>query len=108
MFCIYAGPPVLVSKQTQTVTVNVSAEVTLNCTVSSSPDPVYTWLIPDSCSYCSPISSDSVLIFTTDNTTYSGKYTCVAENEHGNLSMTFNVTVISKQSIEQLTIFDLL
>ena len=92
----FLGPPVLLSQQNQTTIINVSEEVMLNCSVSSLPDPMYTWFIPDSCSSCPNTSNNSVLIFTAENITDSGEYICVAENEHGNLSVSFNVTVISK------------
>ena len=90
------GPPVLVSKQNQTVTVSVGEEVTLNCTVSASPDPVYSWSFPDSCSSCPNTSNDSVVIFTAEDITDSGEYTCVAENQYGILLVTFNIIVIGK------------
>ena len=89
----YTGPPVLVSKQNQTVIVNVKEEVALNCSASSVPDPVYSWSFPHSCSSCPNTSSKNILTFIA---TDSGEYTCVAENEYWNLSVTFNVTVISK------------
>ena len=92
---LYTGPPVLVSKQNQTVIVNINEEATLNCSVSSVPDPVYNWSIPHSCSTCPNTSNDSVLVFTAEDND-SGEYTCVAENQYGNLSVTFYVTVISK------------
>ena len=88
----------LVSKQNQTVTVNVSEEVILNCTVSASPDLVYSWSFPDSCSSCPNTSNDSVLIFTAKDITDSGEYTCVAENEYRIISIRFSVHVISKYS----------
>ena len=81
----YAGPPMLLSKSDQIVRVNVSEEVVLNCSVSSSPDPVYSWSFPDSCSSCPNTSNDSVLIFTAEDVTDSGEYTCVAENQYGKL-----------------------
>ena len=90
---LYTGPPVLVSKQNQTIIVNVKEEVALNCSVSSVPDPVYSWSFPESCSSCPNTSSKNILTFIA---TDSGEYTCVAENEYGNLLVTFNVTVISK------------
>ena len=91
-----SGSPELISDQNQTVTVKVSEEVILNCTVSASPDPVYSWSFPDSCSSCPNTSNDSVLIFTAEDITDSGEYTCVAENKYGNISMTFDVTGTSK------------
>ena len=93
---LFAGPPILVSKRDQTVMVSVSEELILNCTASASPDPVYSWSFPDSCLSCPNTSSDSVLIFTVEDITDSGEYNCVAENEYGNISITFNVSVISK------------
>ena len=96
----YTGPPVLVSKQNQTVIVNVKEEVKLNCSMSSVPDPVYSWSFPHSCSSCPNTSNDSVVIFTAEDITDSGEYTCVAENQYGNLSVTFYVTVTSKQLTE--------
>ena len=80
----------------QTVMVNVSDVVLLNCSTSSSPDPVYSWSIPDSCSSCPNTSNESVLIFTAEDITDSGVYTCVAENEHGDVTVTFTVTVTGK------------
>ena len=76
----------LLSNQNQTLMVNVSEEVILNCTVSASPDPVYSWSFPDSSSSCPNTSNDSVLIFTAEDITDSGVYTCVAENKYGNIS----------------------
>ena len=93
---IVSGSPELITEQNKEVTVSVGEEVILNCTVSASPDPVYTWSFPDSCSSCPNTSNDSVVIFTAEDITDSGEYTCVAENQYGNLSVTFNVTVISK------------
>ena len=93
---IVSGSPELITEQNKEVTVSVGEEVILNCTVSASPDPVYTWSFPDSCSSCPNTSNDSVVIFTAEDITDSGEYTCVAENHYGNLSVTFNITVISK------------
>ena len=90
------GPPESLSQPILTVILNVSEEVILNCTVSASPDPVYSWSFPHSCSSCPNISNDSVVIFTAEDITDSGEYTCVAENNHGNLSMNFIVIVIRK------------
>ena len=95
IYMLYTGPPMLVSKQNQTVIVNVNEEVALNCSVSSLPDPVYNWSMPQSCSSCPNTSNNSVLIFTAEDKN-SGEYTCVAENQAGNLSVTFYVAIISK------------
>ena len=81
--------------QNRTVEVNVSEEVILNCTVSSSPDPVYSWFIPDSCSSCPKFNNDSVLILSVD-ITYSGDYMCIAENEYGNVTMYNAINVLCK------------
>ena len=93
---MHAGPPEFPHQHNQTVMVNVSEEVILNCTVLSSPDPVYSWSFPHSCSSCPNTSNDSVLIFTADNITNSGEYTCVAENKYGNVSKEFTVHVNCK------------
>ena len=99
-YCNYVfvlGSPELIVDKIEAVTeVNVGEDVILNCTASGSPDPVYSWSFPDSCSSCPNTSNDSVLILTAEDVTDSGEYTCVAENTYGNLSVTFNVTVTSK------------
>ena len=94
------GGPELLFQQNSTVVANVSEEVILNCTVSASPDAVYSWSFPHSCLSCPNNSNDSVLIFTAEDITNSGEYTCIAENEYGNLSVIFHVTVTSKSSID--------
>ena len=88
----YTGPPTLVSISDQIVRVNVSEEMVLNCSVSSSPDPAYIWSIPKNCSFCSHSYNHSVLSFIADSTD-SGEYICTAENKHGNISIVFNVFV---------------
>ena len=98
----YAGPPILLSKSDQIVRVNVSEEVVLNCSVSSSPDPVYSWSFPDSCSSCPNTSNDSVLIFTAEDVTDSGEYTCVAENQYGKITQKFSLHIICKSHIHTL------
>ena len=80
------------------MTISVHEEVILNCTVLASPDPVYSWSFPDSCSSCPNISNDSVLTFIAKDTTDNGEYICTAENRYGNLSITFNIIVTSKLS----------
>ena len=92
---VHVGPPELLFEQNQIITVNVSEEVILNCTVSVSPDPVYSWSFPESCSSCPNTSNDSALIFTAEITN-SGDYICVVENRHGNLSLSFMVIAVCK------------
>ena len=77
--------------------VSVSEQVILNCTASASPDPVYSWSFPDSCSSCPNTSNinDSIYTFIADIIS-GGDYTCVAENEHGRLSIAFVVIVMCK------------
>ena len=75
--------------------VNISEQVVLNCTVSSSPDPVYNWSIPDTCSSCQPTNNDSVMIFTADITD-SGEYVCDAKNEYGNVTIYFDFRIACK------------
>ena len=64
----------------------------LNCTVSSLPDPVYSWFIPGNCSSCPHFNNYSILTFTADKTD-SGEYICAAGNIHGNISVIFNIFV---------------
>ena len=89
------GPPELFLPQNKTVEVNVSEEVVLNCSASSSPDPVYSWSIPDSCSSCPKVSNESVLKFTA-NISSKGDYICVAENNYGTATKQITLNVICK------------
>ena len=94
LYRLIIGPPELLFEQNQTVMLNVSEQVVLNCTVSSSPDPVYNWSIPGNCLSCPHINNDSVMIFTADITD-SGEYGCKAKNKYGSVQMTFRVTISS-------------
>ena len=72
-------------------------QVTLNCSVSSSPDPIYNWSIAGSCSTHPQQHNSNITMFTADITvTDTGKYVCVAENEYGNVSKEFIVHVNCK------------
>ena len=75
--------------------VNVSDEMILNCTVSASPDPVYSWSFPDSCSSC-PYYQNSNVMFLNANVNDSGEYVCMASNEYGNTVKEFGVNVNCK------------
>ena len=75
--------------------VNISDEMILNCTASASPDPVYSWAFPKSCSYCPHYHNKSIMFLNAD-VTDSGKYVCMARNEYGNVSQEFNVHVNCK------------
>ena len=98
--CYFIGPPTLLFEQNQTVMVNVSDQAILNCTVSSSPDPVYTWSIPDSCLSCPKNSSDNMITFTTSFTDIGNHlFTCNANNNYGNITIRFTVHVICKNYI---------
>jgi len=92
---LFIGSPDLLFRQNQTMMVNISEQVVLNCTVSSSPDPVYNWSTPDTCSSCPHTNNDSVMIFTA-NITDSGVYGCTAGNVYGNIQMTFTVNINCK------------
>jgi len=72
---IFTGSSQLLSRQNETLIVNVSQQVILNCTASSSPDPVYNWSFPDSCSSCPQLQHSNVLNFTADIID-SEKYIC--------------------------------
>ena len=91
----FTGPPEFPHKHNQTVMVNVSEEVILNCTVSASPDPIYSWSMPDSCSSCPQSHNKSVMILNVD-VTDSGGYICIAKNDYGNVSKEFRVHVNCK------------
>ncbi|XP_048047267.1 muscle, skeletal receptor tyrosine-protein kinase-like isoform X2 [Megalobrama amblycephala] len=67
-----------------TETINISKEVTLNCTVKANPAPTYTW---DSEHLKEKITS-SVL---TSSTLSPGNYTCIATNSQGSVSKVFIV-----------------
>ena len=77
-------------------------QVVLNCTVSSSPDPVYNWSIPDTCSSCPHTNNDSIMIFTADITDIGG-FVCEAGNEYGGVYMSFTVILASKHTIHCYT-----
>ena len=90
-----SGPPEFPHEHNETVMVNISEEMILNCTVSASPDPVYSWSFLDSCSSCPRSHNKSVMILNAD-VTNSGEYTCIAKNEYGNVSKEFRVHVNCK------------
>ena len=93
---IVAGSPKFPPEQTnQRIMVNVSDEIILNCTVSASPDPVYSWLFPDSYSSCPHYHNKSVILLNA-KVTDSGEYVCIARNEYGNVLQEFNVHVNCK------------
>ena len=75
--------------------VNINEEVILNCSASSSPHSVYTWLIPRGCSSCQTHSNNSAVTFIA-NIFNSGDYICVAENYFGSITKQITVNVICK------------
>ena len=92
---VLTGPPQLLSPQNETLIVNLSEEITLNCSTSASPDPVYSWSIPGLCSPCPQPHNNRVMNFTA-NFTNSGKYVCVVENQYGSVSKEFIIHVNCK------------
>ena len=92
-------PPELLIEQFQTVTVSSGQQVVLNCTVSSSPDLMYNWSIPYTCSSCPHNNNDSVMIFTADITD-NGEYVCKAKNRYGATQITFTVEVLGISFIQ--------
>ena len=100
VFIIAGSPEFPPEHANQIMMVNVNNEMILNCTLSASPDPVYSWSFPDSCSSCPNATNKGVLIFTAEDVNDSGEYICVVENEYGNISITFDVSVVSKYLCE--------
>jgi len=95
LYLYYKGPPELLFEQNQTVIVFHGEQVVLNCTMSSLPDPVYNWSIPDTCLSCPHTNNDSVMIFTADIAD-SLEFVCEARNKYGGVYMLFTVAVASK------------
>ena len=93
---IAIGPPALTLPQNNTMEVNVSKEVILDCSASAWPDPVYTWFMPDSCSSCPKFWNESVMTFTVNSTSDSGDYICVAENDYGTDAKQIAIKVLCK------------
>ena len=94
------GPPKFSLEQNQIVRINVSEQVILNCTVSASPDPVYNWSFPNSCSSCPRNSTDNLMIFSTNFTDIGGHlFRCNATNNYGSITITFIVYVLCKNYI---------
>ena len=100
------GPPQLLLPQNRTVEVNVTEEMVLNCSASSSPDPVYTWSIPHSCSSCPDFSNNSVITFTADIFS-NGNYICVAENNYGSATKHVTISVLCEiLSVCQVSLYN--
>ena len=92
---VLTGAPQLLSQQNETLIVNVSEEVTLNCSASASPDPIYSWSFPGLCSSCPQLHNNSIMTFTA-NLTVTGRHVCVAKNQYGNVSKDFIIHVNCK------------
>ena len=91
------GAPKLLFQQNQTVWINISEQIILNCTVSSSPDPVYSWYIPNSCSSCPRNANNNILSFTTNFTDLgSHLFRCNATNSYGSITISYTVHVLCK------------
>ena len=92
---ICVGPPEFLSPQNETIEVNIDEEVILNCSASSSPHSVYTWIIPSGCSSCQKHSNNSSVTFIA-NISSSRDYICVAGNDYGSITKQIGVNVICK------------
>jgi len=69
----------------------VGAEVTLNCSASGSPPPVYSWLSAHTLQ--DTLTEEAVL---TSSTLLPGTYTCTASNRLGSKSKRFLLKARSK------------
>ena len=75
--------------------VDINEEVILNCSASSSPHSVYTWIIPSGCSSCQKHRNNSTVTFIA-NISSSGGYICIAGNDYGSITKQIAVNVICK------------
>ena len=92
---ICVGPPEFYLQQNESMEVNTNEEVILNCSASSSPPSVYTWIIPSVCSSCQKHSNNSTVTFIA-NISNSGKYICEAENDYGSITKQITINVFCK------------
>lgn len=76
----------------------VSDQVILDCSESSLEYPTYNWSIPDTCTSCPHVNTDSLMMFTADMAD-SGEYTCEATNQYEKVLITFVVSVTGKQNL---------
>uniref|UniRef100_A0A3Q1JIF5 Ig-like domain-containing protein n=1 Tax=Anabas testudineus TaxID=64144 RepID=A0A3Q1JIF5_ANATE len=86
-------PPVFLSPETEVLDFIAGAEITLNCTATGNPTPVYSWLSSHPVHENKRLEDDSVL---TSSTLLPGTYTCTASNTLEKKSKQFIVKAKSK------------
>ncbi|XP_055366987.1 uncharacterized protein si:ch211-66e2.5 [Betta splendens] len=84
-------PPMFLSPEPEVLDLVAGAEITLNCTATGNPTPVYSWL--SSHPVQERIEDEAVL---TSSTLLPGTYTCVASNKLEKKSKQFIVKAKSK------------
>ncbi|XP_069802495.1 intercellular adhesion molecule 5-like [Dendropsophus ebraccatus] len=72
--------------------------LSITCRSDGSPDPTYSWLIPNNAGVTYSPDNSTVIIHTA-TLAQSGTYTCVARNKHGNANAKQEVTVVSNVNI---------
>ncbi|XP_028267964.1 hemicentin-2 [Parambassis ranga] len=77
--------PTLISPEPEVLDFTEGAEVTLNCTATGNPSPVYSW---------SPVMVDEAVI--TSSSLLPGTYTCTALNTLGKKSKQFTIKATTK------------
>ncbi|XP_035603478.2 hemicentin-1-like isoform X2 [Oncorhynchus keta] len=78
-------PPTFSRPEAETLDIRVGEEITLNCTATGSPTPLYRWQ-----------SSDFQEALFTPPSEVPGTYTCTAYNQIGKISKTFTVNLKPK------------
>lgn len=83
LILIFSDPPSFLSPEAETLDIGVGDEITLNCTATGSPSPVYSWQSSDPKEKMEdqPVFTSSSLL--------PGTYTCISSNKIGKKSKQF-------------------
>lgn len=83
LILIFSDPPSFLSPEAETLDISVGDEITLNCTATGSPSPVYSWQSSDPKEKMEdqPVFTSSSLL--------PGTYTCISCNKIGKKSKQF-------------------
>nr|XP_046160389.1 hemicentin-1-like [Oncorhynchus gorbuscha] len=76
-------PPSFLSPEAETLDIGMGDEITLNCTATGSPSPVYSWQSSD------PKNKMEDLPLFTSSSLLPGTYTCISSNKIGKKSKQF-------------------